>query len=713
MNDINIQVETFFVEHLSLGNIFVIISYLFREIFDKKNLKIHFYIYDSSSFSFAILKKMSLIFKFRLEKMDFTLISVRDEFNTSVRLKILYKELNQIKRYIENDNSYKKYIDQFVGYDAHCRRAKYLIKSILIRDYNMEGSAKYYQMMHALLIIHVSIWMMGIKKRDSKIYIFLYRREWFHSIKKYANQYKVHLIPLNNKNITIKDELYKLIRLFLRFKSIINYSLLRNVIFSQSLKITKKSHSNKQSNFKIAVEYNSQLNLQSDDLISDLFFYKNSNLTGADIVMLFGSCLDPIDNSKWIELKKHNISAIALSEQASMIDCREVPICSRNFVKQGKKIYANDIRKDGAEASQICGLLNSYERSFSYWRELFLQNNTVIYTSWYKFSTEHMVISDAIKSIGGIASLYQRSYEVAPSPVTTVATDILFGFSKESANIEKQSDSLIPYYVITGHINDYLFSNAKKLACQIRNELLRRGAKKIIAYLDDLSGTDDDSRWSIGNDTVQKKYAYLLESVLKNPWLGLVIKSKKPFALYKSLGSVAKTLERAIKTGRCYVFDQRNWEGLKILHAHGSYPPAVAALASDITIFDNVCSGTAAIESALAGVKTLLLDFEGWHTSPFYKLGVGRVIFNEWDDLWKACVEYFHSNGKNSGLGDWEPMLNELDPFRDGKAAERIGTYFKWILDGFREGMGRDAILADAAERYCKIWGNDKIVEIK
>lgn len=702
--------KSFFVELLSLGNIFSIIKYLLRDRLDKKNSEIQIYIYDSSSFSFAILKILSLIFKFRLEKMDFALINVRDEFNTSVRLKILYKELSKIKKYIESDIRYKKYTDQLIGSDEHCSREKYLIKSILIRDYNMEGSAKYYQIMHALLIIQVSIWMMRIKKLDPEIYIFLNRREWFDNIKKYAKQDKVHLIPINHRSININDGLYKLIRLFPRLKSIINYSFFKNIILSQYQKITKKSHSDKPSDVKIAVEYNSQLNLQNDDLISDLFFYKKSNLTGADIAMLFGSSSDPIDNSKWIELKKHNISAIALSEQASMIDCREIPIVSRNFFKQDRHIYVNDIRKDGSEASQIYGLLHSYERHFSYWRELFLQNNIVLYTSWYKFGSDHMVISDAIKSIGGISSLYQRSYESAPSPITTVAADVYFGFSKASANIEKQSDSLIPYYVITGFLNDYLFSNVKKLAYQIRDELLRKGASKIIAYLDSSSG--DDSRWFIGHDTMQKNYAYLLESVLKNQWMGLVIKPKMPFALHEHLGPVATTLDRAIKTGRCYIFDQRNWE-VMTRHAHGSYPPAVAALAADITVSDDLSSGTAALESALAGAKTLLLDFEGWHESPLYKLGVGRVIFHEWDDLWKACVEYLHSNGKNSGLGDWEPMINELDPFRDGKAAERIGTYFKWILDGFKAGTRRDAILADAAEHYCRIWGSDKIIEIK
>jgi hypothetical protein len=58
-------------------------------------------------------------------------------------------------------------------------------------------------------------------------------------------------------------------------------------------------------------------------------------------------------------------------------------------------------------------------------------------------------------------------------------------------------------------------------------------------------------------------------------------------------------------------------------------------------------------------------------------------------------------------------MLDDFDSFRDGKAAQRIGTYLKWLLEGFKAGLARDTVMADAAERYCKIWGKDKVTEVK
>ena len=50
-------------------------------------------------------------------------------------------------------------------------------------------------------------------------------------------------------------------------------------------------------------------------------------------------------------------------------------------------------------------------------------------------------------------------------------------------------------------------------------------------------------------------------------------------------------------------------------------------------------------------------------------------------------------------------MMDDLDPFRDGRAAERMGTYLKWMQEGFEAKLSRETVLADAAERYRKFGG--------
>ena len=133
---------------------------------------------------------------------------------------------------------------------------------------------------------------------------------------------------------------------------------------------------------------------------------------------------------------------------------------------------------------------------------------------------------------------------------------------------------------------------------------------------------------------------------------------------------------------------------------------------SNVLIHGHLTAGTAGAECALAGVPTLLVDQEGWVGSPLYRLGVGQVVFTDWEALWKACLEHWARPGGVPGFGDWSAMLDELDPFRDGRAAERMGTYLQWLLEGFKAGKGRDTVMAEAAERYTARWGKDKIVQI-
>jgi len=150
-------------------------------------------------------------------------------------------------------------------------------------------------------------------------------------------------------------------------------------------------------------------------------------------------------------------------------------------------------------------------------------------------------------------------------------------------------------------------------------------------------------------------------------------------------------LKKAEQTGRCHVFE----EGA----VHGHYPPAVAALSSDVIIHGHLAAGSAGLECALTHVPTLLLDREGWSVSPLYQLGVGDVVFKDWESLWEAYTTYQKNPSGFPKFGNWSGMIGELDPFRDGQAAERMGTYLGWLLAGYKEKKPKKEILAQAAER--------------
>jgi hypothetical protein len=302
-----------------------------------------------------------------------------------------------------------------------------------------------------------------------------------------------------------------------------------------------------------------------------------------------------------------------------------------------------------------------------------------------------------LRQLGGVSVMYQRSLDMVSSSEMAVHADVFFAYSRLSLEREVRNGSQISYSVVAGYLGDHRFPLLRVHAERVRAELRKNGAEHIMAFFDEDSA---DERWDIGHSLQRENYVFLLEKLLDDTTFGLVLKPKVSQTLRSRLGAVSDLLSEAIHTGRCFVF-----EGGPV---HSKFPPAVAALASDVAVSGHLCAPTAGLESALAGVPTLLLDREGWRVSPLYDLGVGNVVFEVWDDLWKTYVDH-RTRVHVPGFGDWSAILNRFDPFQDGRAAQRMAQYLEWMLEGLRQGLSRDHVLADAAERYADVWGQDKI----
>ena len=409
-----------------------------------------------------------------------------------------------------------------------------------------------------------------------------------------------------------------------------------------------------------------------------------------------------MDEAKQSEMVKYGIKPVVLDPKATKL--ADVPIFyhwSQRFPVRYPTIKSKTF-SHRLERRWLRHRIANYYADYNYWVDLFQTYNIKLYFTWYTLFENHCVIVDALESLGGVTAVYQRSFQEFPATGTTVAADVAFSFSKNNVEIEKKSHSMIPYHVVTGYMWDQRFPFMKEYARGIRVQLQQKGVKRILTFLDENS--HDDPRWWTGHELMRENYIFLLEKLLATPWLGLVLKPKVPSTLERRLGPAAELLRKAKQTGRCIIV-----EGGVL---HGSYPPAVAALASDLTIHGHLCAATAGVEAALTGVPTLLLDREGWPMSTLYRLGKGRVVFTDWPTLWKACLEHWDHPAGTPGFGDWSPLLDEFDPFRDGRAAERVGVYLHWILEGFKAGLPRETILADAAERYSQRWGKDKVNQI-
>lgn len=675
--------KLYFIENLTfISWLFYIFPYLIRGD-SYKNHKNIYYI-DATRWGLFVAGITLRLINSALEKLQFRLIDIRDETGTLVRLRITYKDLAEVRNEIVTNPLFQQFLNG--------RVAKNRLAAFLIRKIPGSGIRNSTTLWRALFIIQVVAWKRKKLQHLSETILFLERRPWFQEIKNYACRYAVEIIPA--KNISIKN--------FMPFLPIKDF--LKKIIYRFYLKDKQLGPSfDSLSSGRLAVNYYGLLNLERPELNSDLFFWRYSKLSGKDIIITLTDTKATINESDFLKMKENGIIPVAFSYKAKKN--RLIPIFyhwpKKRKISLPKK--DNKYSKNLPEYKWLIHQLGDYHRLFDYWSNFFTKYNIRIYLTWYKYDATHYVIADALGALGGITAIYQRAFEEFSSVETIVNCDIEFGFSKKGAELKQQSGSKVAYYVVMGFLGDYRFPLLKEEAQRVRKKLKDNGAEYILAFFDENSA--DDVRWHTGHEFMREHYAFLLEKVLSEPWLGLVLKPKAPSTLRRRLGGVAELLSRAEARGRCFVFEG----GLR----HSFYPPAVAALASDIAIHVDLSAATAGVESALAGIPTLLLDREGWPISGLYRLGRGRVVFNDWLELWDACKDYWGSPSELKGFGDWSSMLDEIDPFRDGRAAERMGIYLKWLLDGLKAGLPRDPVMADAAERYSKIWGKDKVIQMK
>jgi hypothetical protein len=265
----------------------------------------------------------------------------------------------------------------------------------------------------------------------------------------------------------------------------------------------------------------------------------------------------------------------------------------------------------------------------------------------------------------------------------------MFLFSKFDSEINKLAGSKNKYNIITGLISNDNKSLLETEAQKIRNRLISSGAQKIVCVMDENSA--NDARWHTGHELQRENYRFVLEKVLGNPWLGVVFKPKKSNTLYRRLGSVNNLLSEAKKTGRCIVLDKSG--------KHVSNVPAIlGGLVADVTIHGHLSAGTAALECALHGKRTLLIDREGAPFSKLNELPKGSVVFDNWMDA------------IDPEFGDWSDFIKEYNPFNDNKGSYRMSLYMQDLLDGFNKGLDRKIIMEDAAQKYADRWGLDKVV---
>lgn len=643
---------------------------------------------DGEPRTLALVRRMVAGHGLRVERLAFDAAQIFDEEGILVWQRLYYRDMREALDCAVRQPAFRAFL---ADEKASGGLKAYVRKQALPGVTLFAGSGLW----RAMYLVQIALWQArrdGVA--DERVTLFLNRCPWIAAIGEYARAYGGLNVVAVGRGFRPKDTLLRL----MGRDALLLWGKVRRLI-SPPEKVSCRETAPP----CLALQYYGHFNLEQPQRYSDFFFWQQSDFPGDRLLALFNIPKDPLDTEKWAALSAHGMRGLALRHDAAA--CPEAAVHAETALMANlggaAKVLAGALRS--LEAGWLDRQRLAFHSQKDYWKRLFARYNVKVFVTWFKYNGDHCVIGEALRELGGALAVYQRSYEGNPTVQTALLADVYFGFSCNGAAVEAGAGSAIDCYVTTGYLGDHRFPLVREEAGKVRRMLQQNGARRIAAYFDE--GSFPDARWGVDARRLQAHYAFLLEKLLGEHDFGLVLKPKVPATLAQRLGPLGKLLERAVATGRCYVYT----EGV----LQGSAPPAQAALSADLAIHGSLASGTAAVEAALAGVPTVLLDDDGWTMSPLYRLGVGRVVFKEWDALWYTWNESRAHPGAVPGFADWSPILDEIDPFRDGRAAERMGTFLKWMVEGFSAGQSRREVLAQAAERYRRAWGEDKIATVR
>ena len=287
-----------------------------------------------------------------------------------------------------------------------------------------------------------------------------------------------------------------------------------------------------------------------------------------------------------------------------------------------------------------------------------------------------------------------------PWPETAVARlhQVYFVWGDYQAKMLEATGSDVDHVLLAGCTvhGAYPGSDTGDFASAGRTEVEANGATRVIALFDT-------------SLPCASFYEFFLRKVIEDPRLGLLIKPKKadlPWLRY-NLPELTDLYETAMATGR-------------VKYLEPVISPTEAAAVADISIAVDINS--AAVCAALAGHRAVHLDYVRVHASPLadwatlHKAGPNSLVFDNPDELWEGINLFFDQRENDDPVAEnnlgvaANAVLEHIDPFRDGRAGQRIGQYLGWYLEALDEGLARNQALNQADSNYAAAWGGWALV---
>lgn len=669
-----------FLESLGIGRL---IRIVFSQLVGSSPICDVFVIYRVSRRAEVLARLLGLLrIPVRLREVDFDFIDdVRLPGIPSVREHIYYKVVPQLLEQIESDSHYRDAVEKLAQLDCHrAYLSAYVSKSI------------FFELPEGIRSILIAAWYSRSKLDHGAVSPALYLQDsWcFGTLSEYASQWGIKLRPINSRKISFRF-LVHCLRSFLQKAafSIKGVAPVRMGLEGMRLDDT--------SAVRIAAEMYSNGIKQEPIYNTEFFWCRGAKLPAGAVFGYFALSLDQPTGARQSYLKNGGIGWVdRVALNRLMEKGRFWKNNNTRFLgQQSKTLRSCNCQVHEAMGQHAVAFYAEYGR----WRRFVDSTATRIHVSTYDIFPESEARHAALADIGGVSVSIQRSIEREPYTLRRAVTDVHFAFSQAQAKLEQLSGSTIEQFIAAGYIFDAAFPAAREHAQQLVSKLRSCGVVFTVSFFDEHHGAAPKKVG--GRRLTQQDYSFLCDRLTEDPTLGLILKPKRPETLPGRLGPVWERVQHFIDSGRCVFLDGESLDD--------RYLPCVAACASDLAI-GMLEGGTAALESYLAGTRTVMLR----HCSDlglFERLPRGAVVFNNWEDLWVA-VRRYRADRNDPQIGNWEPVIDALAFPRDGRASERIASYIAWLYEALATGKSRAEAMERAGGLYAGKWGDDLVRRI-
>jgi len=428
--------------------------------------------------------------------------------------------------------------------------------------------------------------------------------------------------------------------------------------------------------------------------LDDFFWWRHSTIIPERLLYMFERPDYQPTQERLDSLEKLGINSIALNQTYSG-DAPESMIRQNTLsLKEGlKRFYSY------SKVISRGGLKDSFSRSVCSWViwQLYcsdelakIYGETNLKVLFHHQETGHESVTLATLRTNTLRIGTHWSCLNAPYVSSFRCHEVYFAWGAHDLKIILDSESPSKNLLISGcFLSEYSNEEEVQKGTEAVQLMKNRGARYTVALFD--------------SSVIEPNfYRFFLDWLINDPALGIIIKSKGGTSWDKfKEGSSGRLAQQAINTGRFHV-----------MSANAS--PADAGLLSDFSVGTTGIS--AIVVAALKGAKVLFLDYEKIGqglVKPygiFHSLGPKRCAFYEPEILKEAILEYINNPESNPYLGDASPILDKIDPFRDGKTSQRIGEYVSWYLEGIDQNLSKDDAIRKAIDKYAEKWGADKVI---